>query len=79
MKNTTMIDYIVRGMLLAALVWFGIRGVLPDIIAGSDLLALFLLGAAFIAVFALAPLAYDAYRCANRCEPTCNSRFCRAR
>lgn len=77
MKNT-LTDYIVRGMLLAALVWFGIRGVLPDIIAGGELLALILLGAAFIAVFAFAPYVYEAYRCANRCETTCNPRLCRA-
>ena len=77
MKNT-LTDYIVRGMLLAALVWFGIRGVLTDIIAGGDLLALFLAGAAFIGVFAFAPYVYEAYRCASRCEPACNPRFCRA-
>ncbi|HEY6010665.1 MAG TPA: hypothetical protein VIX18_04265 [Nitrospirota bacterium] len=72
------IDNIVRGVVFGALVWFGIRGVLPDIVAAGELPALFLIGGALIIVLAIGFTAYKAYRCARRCEPTCGAQFCHA-
>jgi hypothetical protein len=74
----SIIDNSVRGVALGALVWLGMRGVVPDIIAAGNLAVLISVGAAAIAGFAIGPYAYDAYRCASRCEPTCNPKFCRA-
>ncbi|MHB8845029.1 MAG: hypothetical protein ACYC7L_09825 [Nitrospirota bacterium] len=72
------IDNIVRGVVLGALVMFGLRGILPDIIAAGYLPLLFSAGAAVILGFAVGPYAYHVYRCASRCEPTCSPEFCRA-
>jgi purine-cytosine permease-like protein len=70
-------DKMVRGVLLAALLWFGFRGVLPEVIAGGDLYVLILAGIAAIAGFAFGPYVYEAYRCSSRCDPTCHPKFCR--
>jgi hypothetical protein len=72
------IDNLVRGVVLGVLVLFGLRAVLPDIVAAGNLPLFFSAGAAVIIGFAIGPSAYQAYRCANRCEPTCNPKFCRA-
>lgn len=72
------VDNIARGVVIGALVMFGLRGVLPDIIAAGNLPLLLAAGAAAILGFAIGPYAYQAYRCASRCEPTCSPQFCRA-
>jgi hypothetical protein len=72
------IDNMVQGAILWALAFFGLRGVLPDIAAAGDLPLLFLGAAASIVGFAVGPYAYEAYRCAQTCESTCDPSFCRA-
>jgi hypothetical protein len=64
----------VQGVVFWALAMFGLRGVLPE--AGS-LPVLFLVAVVSILGFAVGPSAYDAYRCAQQCESTCNPSFCR--
>jgi len=71
------IDNIVLGVVFGALAMFGLRGVLPDAIAAGNLPLLFSAGATVIAGFMIGPYAYQAYRCADRCEPTCDPKFCR--
>jgi len=71
------IDNIVRGAVFGALLMFGLRGVLPDISAAGNLPTLFAAGAAVILGVAVGPYAYQSYRCASRCEPTCGQEFCR--
>lgn len=73
------IDNIARGVVLGALMMFGLRSVLPDIIEAGYLPTLLSAGAAVILGFAVGPYAYQAYRCASRCEPACSPQFCRAR
>jgi hypothetical protein len=76
--NESILNNIVRGAVLGVLLLFGLRGVLPNIVAAGDLPLLFLAGAAAILGFAIGPSAYHAYRCASRCEPTCDLQLCRA-
>ena len=71
------IDNIVLGVVFGALAMFGLRGVLPDAIAAGNLPLLFSAGATVIAGFMIGPHAYQTYRCAYRCEPTCDPKFCR--
>ena len=69
------IDTIARGMIFGALAWFGLRGVLPDIVAAGNLPALLSAGAVAIAGYAIGSFVY---RCTYRCEATCDPKFCRA-
>ncbi len=72
------IDNLARGVVLAALAWFGLRGVLPEIAAAGNMPLFLLAIAAVIAGSAVGPAAYQAYRCAQSCEATCDPKFCRA-
>lgn len=72
------IDKIVQGVVFGAVAWFGLRGVIPDIIAFGYLPVLFSVGAAVIAGYAFGPYVYHVYRCAYRCDPTCEPKLCRA-
>jgi len=70
-------DRIVQGVVLWALAFFGLRGVLPDIVAAGYLPLLFLAAASTVG-FAVGPYAYQAYRCEQTCETTCDPAFCKA-
>ena len=72
------IDKLVQGVVLWALTFFGLRGVLPDIAETGYIPALFLLAAASIVGYAVGPYAYQSYRCAQSCESTCDPSFCKA-
>ena len=67
-----------RGVALGALAFFGLRGVLPDIAAAGNFSGLLYLASALIVGFAVVPPAYQSYRCASRCESTCDPQFCKA-
>ena len=73
-----MMDNLARGVVFAGLAWWGLRGVLGDIAKAGYLPDLFLAGALLIAGYAVGPTAFEAYRCAERCGPTCDPSFCRA-
>jgi len=72
------IDNLARGVVFAGLAWWGLRGVLGDIRVAGYLPDLLSVGVLLIAGFAVGPSAYQAYRCAQRCEPACDPSFCRA-
>jgi hypothetical protein len=72
------IDNIVRGVVFLALAWIGLRGIVPDAVAAGGLPMLLLAAVASIVGFAVGPYAYQKYRCAKQCEPTCEPSFCRA-
>ena len=72
------IDGLARGVVFAGLAWWGLRGVLGDVREAGDLPALLVAGIALIAGYAVGPTTYEAYRCAQKCEPTCEPSFCRA-
>ena len=74
----TILDNLARGVVVGAIAWFGLRGVLPDISAAGNLPTLLFAGTLAIAGYAIGPSAYHAYRCAKRCESTCDPKFCRA-
>ncbi len=74
----TIIDNFARGVVLAALAWFGLRGVLPEISATGNMPLFLLAIVALIAGYAVGPTAYQAYRCAQSCDATCDPKFCRA-
>jgi hypothetical protein len=67
-------DNLVRTLVLAGLVLFGLRGVLPDFAGSEQLFALLASGAGAILVFGIGRYAY---RC-SRCATTCNLKVCRA-
>ena len=67
-------DNLVRTLVLAGLMLFGLRGVLPDFAVSAQLPAVLLSGAAVVLVFGIARYAY---RC-SQCTTTCNLKVCRA-
>ena len=69
-------DKIVQGAVLWALAFFGLRGVLPDIVIAGYLPLLFLAAASTVGL-AVGPYAYQTYRCAQSCESTCDPTLCR--
>lgn len=69
------LDNIVRGVIFAAMAWFGLRGVLPDIVEAGNLPVL--LGAAAVGIAGYAIGSFT-YRCTYRCESTCEPKYCRA-
>ena len=71
-------DKIVQGVVLWALAFFGLRGVLPEIVEAGTLPVLFLIAAASIVGYAVGPYAYQSYKCAQSCESTCDPSFCKA-
>ncbi len=60
-------------MVLGALAWFGLRGVIPDIAAAGYLPVL--LSAAGLGIVGYA-IGSFVYRCTYRCEATCDPKFC---
>jgi len=71
------IDKLVQGVVLWALAFFGLRGVLPEIVTAGSLPVLFLVAVLSTAGYAVGPYAYQAYRCAQQCESTCDPSLCR--
>ncbi len=72
------LDNLGRGVVIAALAWFGLRGVLPEITAAGNMPAFLLAIAVLITGYAVGPSAYMAYRCGQSCDATCDPKFCRA-
>ncbi len=71
------LDNLARGVVFASLAWWGLRGVLGDIREAGYMPDLLIVGALLIAGYAVGPTAYQAYRCAQNCESTCEPSFCR--
>lgn len=67
-------DNLVRTLVLAGLMLFGLRGVLPAIALSAQLPLLLISGTAVVVAFGIARYAY---RCA-KCTTTCNLKVCRA-
>ncbi len=74
----TILDNFMRGVVLGALAWFGLRGFLPDIAAAGYMPAVLSAGVILIGGYAVRPYAYRSYRCAQSCQTTCDPQFCRA-
>ncbi len=72
------LDNLARGLVFASLAWWGLRGVLGDIREAGYMPDLLMVGALLIAGYAVGPTAYQAYRCAQSCDSTCEPSFCRA-
>lgn len=72
------VDNFMRGVVLVALAWFGLRGFLPDIAAAGYMPALLSAAVIAIAGYSVGPYAYRTYRCAQSCQATCDPQFCRA-
>ena len=66
------LDDIVKGLVLGVLLLFGLRGVLPNIVANGQLPDL-------IAFGITSSLGYAIGRYASHCEPTCDPKLCSIR
>ena len=64
-------DNIAKGLVLAGLALFGLRGILPDIAGSAQLTTWLASGAAVIMGFAIGQYA-------NKCRPVCDPEVCRA-
>jgi hypothetical protein len=67
-------DNLVRTLVLAGLVLFGLRGVLPAIALSAQMPLLLVSGAAVVLAFGIVRYAY---RCA-KCTTSCDLKVCRA-